>query len=176
MKYLVIAIDPGSGSSSACGLCAILPESKEIVLTSALWPLKFHQPAVKRIKDIVEQLDAQLKMLAIQYPQRTIVVGIESFVMRGKGGETLQRFIGAALSKVAYDWKIVEIQNTTMKKWVGGSGASLKSAVALGVAEYFKPNAASAGLVDSLISDHEDDVLDALGIGITTILKGGLDG
>lgn len=174
MKYLVIAIDPGSGSSSACGLAAILPERREIVCTRAFWPLRYQQPAVKRIKDIVEQLDAQLKMLAVEHPQRTIVVGIESFVMRGKGGETLQRFIGAALSKIAYDWRIVEIQNTTMKKYVGGRGASLKSEVAIGVAKYFADNASAAGLVESLMADHEEDVIDALGIGITTILKEGL--
>ncbi len=174
-RYLVVAIDPGSGSSSACGLAAITPENRAIVCTRAFWPLKYTNPAVKRIKDIVEQLDAQLKMLAVEFPQRTIVVGIESFVMRGKGGETLQRFIGAALSRVAFDYKIIEIQNTTMKKWVGGRGASSKEDVAIGVAAFFAPNDASAGLVSSLIEDNEADVIDALGIGITTIKKEGID-
>jgi Holliday junction resolvasome RuvABC endonuclease subunit len=174
VNTIVIGIDPGSGSSSACGLCAILPEAREIVAHRALWPVKYSQPAIRRVKDIAEQAALFIADVVRDYPNHVVVVGIESFVMRGKGGETLQRLIGAILTRVAYDYKIVEIQNTTMKKFVGGRGASPKSEVAEGVRKFFGPNPASWALATDLTERGEEDVIDALGIGIATMKKEGL--
>ena len=91
--------------------------------------------------------------------------------MRGKGGETLQRMIGAYMSQFPYDCPSIHVQNTTVKKVVGGSGKAEKDQVAAGVAAWFSSNSASASLIKELTLKHEYEILDSLAIGITGYLK-----
>lgn len=164
----VIALDPGTGSSSGFGLAIFDPTNQDIVHHDALWPM-MSRPTIHRIKSIREQLVDNIN----KYVTGETIVAIESFVMRGKSGETLQRMIGAALTAVPYRVKIVEVQNTSMKKWVGNTGKADKQQVMKGVQKYFALNPLSLVKITKLIDEDQDDILDAFGIGICAV-KGDL--
>lgn len=160
----VLGIDPGTGSSSACGLAAFEPDTLKIIFATDVWAISHQHPTHHRIKDIVNQVTTTVDGLLATHP--LLLVGIESFVMRGKGGETLQRFIGAALTSLPYSLDVVEVANTSMKKFVGGRGASDKEEVALGVLQFFKGNDHSFRVVCELMETQKRDAIDALGIAI----------
>ncbi len=164
---IFIAIDPGTGLKSACGI-AILKSSSvgvELLQLKDLWTRTPQPNALMRIRDIVDQIE-DIYTEWYDKENGNIAVAIESFVMRGKGGESLQRFIGAALTRVpSPKVPIIEVANTKMKKFVGGSGASDKEAILKKVLIKFPANQAliMAGV------RKEYDAIDAVGIGLTAI-------
>lgn len=164
---IVVGIDPGTGSSSACGLAVFDSETRDILLAKAIWPSspRYFKPTHHRIKNIVSQLETQLK----SYAGPDTLIAIESFVMRGKGGETLQRMIGATLTALPYECQVVEVQNTTMKLWVGKSGKASKAEVGQGVSDFFDCNEPSSLTIDGFVNALEFDVIDALGIAVAAL-------
>jgi Holliday junction resolvasome RuvABC endonuclease subunit len=94
-------------------------------------------------------------------------VFIESFVMRGKGGETLARLTGALISTVPDKAQFKEVQNTSVKKIIGGSGSDDKKVVANALLKLY-PN--QVDLIQNLIDAEDYDALDALAI-VTAGLK-----
>lgn len=166
-KYLIISIDPGSGISSPTGLTVFDPHTKDILYASNV-STKFKQLA-HRIKDISDKVEAIFKEVEESATGREVVVTIESFVMRGKGGETLQRLIGGFLAKTPYMFRIEHIQNSTIKKVLAGHGHADKTSVARGTEDFFANNAESVKLIKGLLLRQELDILDSLAIGVTWV-------
>ena len=166
-KFLIISIDPGSGISSPTGLTVFDPHTKDIFYASNV-TTKFKQLA-HRIKDISDQVEKVLKEVEESNTDREVIVTIESFVMRGKGGETLQRLIGGFLAKTPYLFRIEHVQNSTIKKVLAGHGHADKNSVAAGTLDFFADNAESVALIKQLLSKQELDILDSLAIGATWV-------
>lgn len=158
---LVLSIDPGSGVSSPTGIALFNPVTKDIIHTTNLYTQ--YKPTEHRIKDITEQLSSLLNQLNGE----TYEVYIESFVMRGKGGETLQRLIGAFLSIIPFHIKIRFVQNTKVKLAMGQHGHADKLQVCQGVINWFATNSASYELLNKLTQRQEFDIMDSLAIGVT---------
>lgn len=157
---LAIGIDPGTGVKSPLGLAIFNPETREIIYSLAIGTTNKFLP--HRIKDISDKLAAHFKWLALIYSQAEVTVYVESFVMRGKGGETLQRLIGSVLGRVPYEFDVVEVSNTKVKNRIASHGHADKSAVANGVLKYFNDSDTIKDLIDSGLWDE----LDAFAIGI----------
>jgi Holliday junction resolvasome RuvABC endonuclease subunit len=165
---LVVGVDPGSGVSSPTGLCAIDTNAKDILFVRNVSTkrIRLHH----RLRDISTHLEGFLKTLdgapVAKDCDGPVLFSIESFVMRGKAGETLQRLIGAFLSRVPFEWGVVEVPNTRLKKIIGGHGSADKREVAHGVYVWFSGNSQSQATVERLIRDQEWDQTDALALAI----------
>lgn len=165
---IMFAIDPGTGVNSACGIAVIKQTAvgNELLHLEDIWPKFQHKSTINRIKDIVDQVEEQMGIFYERSDSNEFVVSIESFVMRGKGGETLQRFIGAVLTRVpTTKTKVIEIQNTTMKKFVGGTGKADKNDVLKKVLIEFPANRM---LLEAAVRKQYDSI-DAIGIGLTAL-------
>lgn len=170
---IVFSIDPGTGVKSACGIAvlSVKPgQEPELLHIEDVWAIRPQPTTMMRIRDVVDQVE-QLMTEWYEKSDGSFAVAIESFVMRGKGGETLQRFIGAVLTRVPTNkTKIIEVANTKMKKFVGGTGKADKELVLKKVLIKFPAN-------DKLILAgirEQYDGIDAVGIGLTAIdLEGG---
>ena len=157
---LVIGIDPGTGVSSPMGFALIEPETKQILFTAEFWTK--YKKLEHRIRDISEQFEAVLTGAVLEEGD---AIFIEYFVMRGKGGETLQRMIGSIMGRTPYDLQLDHVQNTSVKLIVGGAGTADKVDVARGLRDYFNKEPARK-FVQALINKEQWDQLDALAIGL----------
>ena len=105
-----------------------------------------------------------------EYANEECLMVNESFVMRGKGGETLQRLIGAIYACSPDSFDIVEISNMRLKQYMGdtGSGKADKEAVARGVMNWFraKENCKDAKFVEQLMLDEKWDEVDSIALAI----------
>jgi Holliday junction resolvasome RuvABC endonuclease subunit len=162
LDTVVICCDPGTGVTSPMGLAAFTPDTNTILYVDEFWTQ--HSKVEHRIRDISIRFE---ESFAFRIKAKTVLFFIESFVMRGKGGETLQRMIGSLMGRVPYEVEIGHVSNTAMKLIVGGHGASDKRQVAEGVIKYFGPTKA---IPKQLLQDERWDVTDALGIGIAGYL------
>jgi len=171
---IVIGIDPGAGSRSPTGL-AFIDTVKMSIKTYELWPDNRKASMTERLINLRHKLD----FLLVEYHCKessimtvSKLVACEYFVMRGKGGESLQRLIGAYYSCFDEDDVFVEIQNVKVKQFIGGSGDADKLQVAKGVANWFKKkNRKSFHEVNKLIKKASWDSLDALAIAISGYLE-----
>jgi Holliday junction resolvasome RuvABC endonuclease subunit len=153
----ILGVDPGLGTKSPCGLALFTLEGTIIDFTK-VWTDK-NTPQQKRLNDIA--------LASWDLGKTSKLVCIESTVMRGRGGESLQRLVGAITSRFPkHDVK--HVQNTTVKRIVGGTGQADKAQVASGVLQWFKDkgNKKSVTIVNNLIESEDWDILDALAIGI----------
>jgi Holliday junction resolvasome RuvABC endonuclease subunit len=167
MRNIVIGLDPGTGISSPTGFAAFDPDAQVLLHAQEVWTSK--QEFSERIKEIADQVEELL--FAID-PDVNVTVYVESFVMRGKGGEMLARLTGALMASVPdHCQPVATIQNTTVKKIVGGHGRADKAEVANGVHTYFQADAESRERVQAYINAKLFDVLDALAIGIAGHLR-----
>lgn len=153
MSPYLVGIDPGTGVSSPTGFVVFNRETKDIEHATTFKP---------KSKNKFKSIPEQFKNLI---PEESSVC-IETFVMRGKGGQTLQQMIGAYMSVIPDCCTITHIYNTSVKKFVGGSGKSDKHAVALGVGFYFRLNFKSRQMIESFIENEQWDILDAFAIAI----------
>lgn len=163
---LVVAVDPGTGQSSPSGVVvfdSVTKKIREVRECGSDYALVHHR--IHDISDVIEGLMVELEMNG----ESEVLFAIESFVMRGKGGETLQRLIGSLLGRVPYSFKVKEVSNTQMKLLIGGHGRANKLEVAEGAKAWFKGNHMSEGLVHSMIQSSQWDLTDALGIGIAAV-------
>ena len=167
---LVIGVDPGTGLASPTGFVCIDADTRTIEWAENVGSK--HKPLEHRIKEISEVIEMYFVNLAEALgPKDKVTVCIESFVMRGKGGETLQRLIGSLMGRVPYNFEVVHMPNTRMKNLVGGTGKADKQQVAEGVLEWFGDAelgtaCESYRAIKSLISLKEWDILDALALAI----------
>lgn len=166
---LVFSIDPGTGKSSPTAVTFFDPLSKKIAFTRIItseMELQHH-----RLFELKELYEKWLQYAVKMRPREQFLVASETFVMRGKGGETLQRLIGVyeAATPTSMYWRTV--YNTTVKRLVGGRGDSDKLDVALGVRYFFQELESSRKYVDDLIADKEWDRTDALAIGISAWIQ-----
>jgi Holliday junction resolvasome RuvABC endonuclease subunit len=162
-QQLIVGLDPGTGISSPTGFCCFDPITLDIYYAGNIGTKrKALQHRIKEISDIVENtlIDVQAR-----FPEANITVAIESFVMRGKGGETLQRLIGSFLGRLPYHFNLIHVQNSTVKLIVGGHGRSSKEQVAAGLLTIFGANSSSLKQIEQLTSASAWDILDALAIG-----------
>ena len=161
---LVIAADPGTGISSPTGFAVFEPETKEIHYLANIGTKR--KALQHRLRDIADVFSNTIEDIDREFKDHTILVCIEYFVMRGKGGETLQRLIGALMSRLPYHFELMHIQNSKVKLMLAGHGHADKSLVALGVLEYFRENNVSEAYIKDLTLRKESDILDALAIGV----------
>jgi len=162
---LIIGVDPGTGSSSDTGFSVIDTETSDILYASRIPTQK--RLVHHRIKEISDVFDLTLQDIDKVNKDAEVIVCIESFVMRGKGGETLQRLIGSFMGRIPYRFELVHIQNTTIKLMLAGHGHADKESVAAGLASQFEANPKSHALIMDLIRRQEFDILDSLAIGVS---------
>ena len=173
---LIIGCDPGLGVKSSTGFAAFddsnftirghgnltIPKAKKLTLA-------------QRIGTITLQLQLATRAATLYGYQPNdfpALFAIEYFVMKGKGGESLQRLVGAFLASLPPGTLVREVQNTKVKKVVGGAGTDDKLAVARGVQSWFRArNPKSAQVIKELIEGEEFDILDAFAIAITGYLE-----
>jgi Holliday junction resolvasome RuvABC endonuclease subunit len=160
---IIVGIDPGSGVSSPTGL-VIYDDESELISWFGTVTSKAKK-VENRIQHISKEVEKVVK-LAIGLDPEPLVC-IENFVMRGKGGETLQMLIGAIISRMPEEATIMQPYNTSVKKVVGGHGRAEKPEVAAGVLEVFKGSESAVFTIKDLIAKEQWDILDALAIGIT---------
>lgn len=159
MKRVVIGIDPASNS---VGFAAIDPDARELLFTSLI-VADPNESSRDRIRYIAEEISL---LLAGIDPDLNAFVFSENSVMRGAGGATFQRAIGAIQSRVP-DWMNLEdIQNSTVKKLVGGRGQADKQTVAIGAEYWFPERSESREQVRTLRALLQWDVTDAIAIAI----------
>jgi Holliday junction resolvasome RuvABC endonuclease subunit len=161
---IVVGVDPGSGVDSPTGIAIFDPEKLTIYLATTISSKS--KSGEERAKDICTAFERRLTEL-VPYAEDGILVSFENFVMRGKGGQVLQRLIGALSSRVPKNFQTIHVYNTTVKKVVGGTGRADKEQVARGVGAYFSQHDNSYALVHGLAAIKQYDILDAFAIGIT---------
>jgi Holliday junction resolvasome RuvABC endonuclease subunit len=162
---LVIGLDPGTGSSSPTGFCLFDPTSLRIHYAANIETTK--RELHHRIKEISDVLDTTLAFIAQDHPKRQLLVCIESFVMRGKGGETLQRLIGSFMGRVPYNATLLHVQNTKVKLFIAKHGHASKEDVGIGVLAYFSKNKESKDQIEHFLRNKEADIIDSLAIAAT---------
>jgi len=162
---IIIGIDPGTGISSPTGFAVVNTTTREILYAGNITTNR--KELAHRIKQISDIFEKTVLDIAATYPDATITCYIEQFVMRGKGGETLQRLVGSLLGRIPYDLGVEYIQNSTVKSVIAGHGQADKVSVARGLEGHFLTNAESHGLIKELVIKGEFDILDALAIGVT---------
>jgi Holliday junction resolvasome RuvABC endonuclease subunit len=158
---IVVGCDPGTGVKSPTGLVSFDSGSKVIF-------------GFTNIRSKSKTTEGRAKDIAIEVGERVSELKpgtfcIENFVMRGKGGQTLQRFIGAVLSHLPEGWEIKQPFNTAVKRIVAGDGDADKRGVAEGVHKFFYRNPKSSKIIEELILNEEWDILDAFAIGIAGV-------
>ena len=167
---IVIGLDPGLGVKSPTGLTVFDPESRAIRALKEIWPPK-RVPIQEKLFYARQSFERFLVETRIEKDEELLLAS-EYFVMRGKGGESLQRLIGAYFSALLKDTEVIEVQNVKVKMALGGKGDASKEEVAEGVYSWFKvKNIESANIIRGLITAKKWDLLDSLAIGITGYLE-----
>lgn len=160
---LVVGIDPSTGAKSALGFSVFDPNTQEILI---LKEMVYPSPDLRtRMKGLILQIVRELKKL--DEAKLNYVVFIESTVMRGKGGESLQRLIGAIMTIVGTGVQVNDVSNMQIKSFIGGTGKADKQQVATGLIKFFPKDE----LLLEMIRAHRYDALDSLGVGVTGFEK-----
>jgi len=173
-RPLIIAIDQSTGKKSKLGLAVFFPmtatDPPKIFYVAEISADRATDSADRRIQSIARTLDKHLQEFiykSVDEQGLTITaIVFEHFVMRGKGGETLAKMVGACLVLLPPDVQIIYANNNITKQYVAGKGGSEKELVAAGVKDYFS-RSQNLSEIEDLISLHKWDILDALAIGIT---------
>lgn len=160
---IIVGCDPGTSSTSDTGFVAF--DSETLELLYALEIGSERRELRHRLKDISEVVAGLLTELAQR--GQPVHAYIEQFVMRGKGGETLQRLIGAIMAVCPDEVNLQHVQNTTVKLTMAGHGHADKVAVAFGTRDFFEQNKKTTEYINKLIKSKKFDTLDALAIGVT---------
>lgn len=160
MKRIVVGIDP---SSNSAGFAAIDIDARELLHAETIVANSKAAPR-ERIRFIADAIGLLLESID---PDADVCVFSENTVMRGAGGATFQRCIGAIQSRVPMRMTFMDIQNTTVKKLVGGHGKADKVEVAYGARSWLSQQ----HQLDHLITTGQFDVTDAVAIGIAGLLK-----
>lgn len=169
MRFFV-GIDPSSLSRSSLALSLIDMETKSIVYVNTLPNMASNTDLRLRLKCITKWLIGEFKK--IEERDIDYAIGYEVTVMLGKGGESLNRAIGAILVALPSHRKYYEIFNTQMKVVAGGSGKADKKEIGNYLKDViFKENKESRELLFNLIASSRFDSIDSIGIGVTAYEK-----
>lgn len=162
---IVVAFDPGSGSSSPTGMAIFNAETKEILALANL--TAYDKRFERRIKKIVDKARPYIQIL--EDTKDPYFFFFESFVIQGRAADILYKLIGGLLT-LPSDLAIVEpVPNTTVKLVVAGHGHAEKIQVGYGVLEWFKDNKEAYNTIKECLLLNEWDKLDALAIGIAGV-------
>lgn len=161
---LVVGIDPGTGMSSPTGLVIFNPETKDIFYAKRIQPPKDKMDLRSRLRYIANEVFEALNSLD---PEIRTEAYCESFVMRGKGGETLSRLTGALLTAIPEHITVRKVANLTVKKAITGSGKASKEEVQAGLIDWcVGANLDTHTWLYRVKSSEAWDLADALAIGI----------
>ncbi len=170
MKRIILAFDPGTGSSvdgkiagSALGVAIFDPNSGDVLSVFEL-RASIKAPAWKRIQDLAQQ--ARVLMIAAVNKHGPLEVRTEVFVMRGQGGETLARLSGALISGIPVFCEFKEVHNIQLKRNVAGDAKADKEAMGEALKIKFKDRPASLDAVCKLIQNKSWDAIDALCVAV----------
>ena len=160
---LIIGIDVGLGVRSALGLAAI--KNGKIIGAREVWATDKNLP--QKLRSLGLELEVFLKSIGEDYETPFVdAIYFEYFVMRGKSGESLQRLVGALMSASPTDTPFIPVQNSTVKKLIGGKGNDDKKKVAEGVLRLLGKDPENKALIERLISNEKWDILDAIAIAL----------
>ena len=163
---IIVGIDPGTGTKSALGFCILDSDVNRILLAGEIWPDKKSAPAYKRIRSIC----AQLRTVLIPASKKGGLLVTESFVMRGKGGETLQRLTGAVHVTAGEKFDVAEVSNMKLKQILSetGTGDAAKEDLAYGIQRWFatKGRVDEARMLEQFIEDRKFDATDAIALAV----------
>lgn len=153
----IAGIDPGTGLTSPAALFIYDTQTKtiEVMVTFS----STSKDPIKRIRYIANKIGAYLSF------HKPELISIENFFMRGKGGETLQRMIGSVIPFTPDAVPFIQVQNTTVKRIIGGSGKADKNQVGLGVLERLKEH--NKADIEKQIDQQAWDILDAAAIALS---------
>ena len=164
---IIVGIDPATGVSSPTGVAVIHGPTKTILGTFALHAKQ------KKLEHRIKSLSERVEAIVLSFLEVSPVeVHIEYFILRGKGGEMLQRLVGSFLGRMPVEVNIGSVHNTTLKKVIAGHGHASKVEVAEGVLRFFKGHPVSEAHVRRLILLKNWDELDALAIAIVGQFQG----
>jgi Holliday junction resolvasome RuvABC endonuclease subunit len=161
-RLLIVGVDPGSGISSPTGLAIFYPDTKDPIHVEEVGTEE--KELAHRLRSISAHIGDLL--LSLDPDGYDVRVYIESFVMRGKSGETLARLVGALMASVPYEIRVGFVQNTTVKKNIAGHGHATKAEVAQGLLKWAKGSRRMEALVRACVRDGNWDAVDALAIGV----------
>ena len=163
-----MGVDPGTGKQSGAGFAVIDLERNSLIGAKSIWcKTGAGSPTWRRIQDIALTLGQELSQVEASR------LFIESFVMRGKGGETLARFVGAVMPVMPLSMDFKEVSNKRVKLLVSGRGDDGKQAVAEAVHDHFSHCEKSLELIEELIVAEDWDAIDAIAIGIAGVKEYG---
>jgi Holliday junction resolvasome RuvABC endonuclease subunit len=160
----VVGIDISSGARSSLGFAVVDIEEMKILHTTDFKPAPTPDLR-KRIKQIAAFLATEFKKL--EALEEDYIIVIESTVMQGVGGQSLQRAIGAAMLVCPAARRLEFVYPMSVKKHVTGVGkGSDKKAIADGLKKIFKDKE-SLETVWNLTASSRWDMLDAVAIALT---------
>lgn len=159
---IVVGIDPTSGARSALGFAVIDTELQKILIAKEFSIAKTIDLRT-RIKEIAAALVQEFKKLEAKGEDYHIF--IESTVMMGKGGESLQRTIGAIMATSPAKRRFDHVSNMHVKVFVAGHGRGDKKEIAEGLKKFFPKDQ----LLLDLIASSRYDALDAIAIALTGV-------
>lgn len=162
MKKVILACDPGSGVKSAFGLCLYNPNTDHVIDVLEIRP-SLQKPTWKRLQDVAHQVAQYIKVAESKYGP--LEVRSEKFIMRGLGGETLNRLIGAVLFAIPTASDFVEVHNIVLKRNLTGNARADKKEIGEALLKRFPHQ---TKLIQSLIDGDKLDGLDAIAIAICT--------
>lgn len=163
---IIVGIDPATGVSSPTGVAVIHGPTRTILGTFALHAKdKKLEHRIKRLSEVVEAIVSSFLDVS------AVDCHLEYFVMKGKGGEMLQRLIGSFMGRMPVEVNINHVHNTTLKKVIAGHGHSSKAEVAEGVLRFFAGHPVSEAHVRRLILLKKWDELDSLAIAIVGMFQ-----
>lgn len=169
MRYIV-GIDPTSLARSGLGLAMIDLETMSIVLVRdhTIAPSKELRVRLKSIASFMIKTFKEIEDLNLgEY-----AIGIEQTVMQGVGGESLNRAIGVIMLTTPVNRPLFHISNMQMKVVAGGHGRADKKEIGNHLKDIiFKVNKESREALFNLIASSRWDIIDAIGIGVTTYEK-----
>lgn len=158
---IVIGCDPASGASSNTGFSAILVDTKEIICLEEIAPNDRFDTVDERIYTIAQKYANMLELFAACSSEEVLVC-FEHFIMKGRGGEVLNRVIGAFLGHTRFSTH--HIATTAVKKYISGTGLGDKEDVVKGLLRYYEGNKDALDLIEG-VRDN-DDITDSLAIAI----------
>lgn len=169
MRY-ILGIDPTSGARSSLGLAMIDFQTMSIILTKDHTVAPSKELRV-RLKSIASFLIKTFKEIELRNFGE-YAIGVEQTVMQGPGGESLNRAIGVIMLTTPVNRPLFHISNMQMKVVAGGHGKADKKEIGTYLKDVvFKDNKESRELLFNLIASSRWDIIDAIGIGVTTYEK-----
>lgn len=162
-KRYVIGVDPGSGSKSACGLALYDRLENKVIETKAIWAEAGRdKPTWHRIKSVALQVGLYISETSVE--KDDLEVHIEWFIMKGIGGQTLQRLIGSVMTLLPYHIKVEEVHNIGTKKNL--TGRSVADKEQMGQALLERLHIDNYEYVQTLIKESRWDEIDAIAIAL----------